>query len=395
MTSFYFPCNFFSTYSLLYHFLNEITMNINLKIAIKTLFICMLTVVLCSERLLAQSSQKSYNYVDLTVAAEKSVNAVVYIKTEFMKKNSGWDEFFGGTIWEHFFGSAPSAYPVQAAGSGVILTSDGYIVTNNHVVEDAAKVTITLNDKREYEGTIIGTDPRTDLALIKIDAEGLSYLEFDNSDEVRIGEWVLAVGNPMNLTSTVTAGIISAKARQLALSSRSQTEESYLQTDAAVNSGNSGGALVNASGKLVGINTAIASGNGYYTGYSFAIPSNIVKKIYLDLKKYGQVQQAYLGISIAELDASLAKEYGLDDIQGVYVAEVEEDGAAAQSDFQDGDVITYIEGTPVNSLAEVRGVLKTKSPGDVVSVSIVRGKEKMSKNVTLLNNKGTTELFEK
>jgi S1-C subfamily serine protease len=370
-------------------------MEMMLKKFIKILFVSTILAFLTPTGIQAQTSSKGPVYVDLTTAAERSVNAVVYIKTEFMQKNSAWDEFFGGTIWEHFFGSRPSTYPVQAAGSGVIVTSDGYIVTNNHVVEDAVKVTVTLNDKREYEGTIVGTDPKTDLAVLKINAEGLSYLEFDNSDEVRIGEWVLAVGNPMNLTSTVTAGIISAKARQLALSGRSQTEESYLQTDAAVNSGNSGGALVNASGRLVGINTAIASGNGYYTGYSFAIPSNIVKKIYLDIKEYGQVQQAYIGVSIAELNASLAKEYDLEDVRGVYVAEVDDEGAAAQSGLQAGDVITHIGGTPVNSLAEVRGVLKTKSPGDVVNVSIVRNKEKFNKLVTLLNNKGTKELFEK
>ena len=370
-------------------------MKIMSKELIKVLFISIIFAFLTPVGIQAQTPAKGPVYVDLTTAAERSVNAVVYIKTEFMQKNSAWDEFFGGTIWEHFFGSRPSTYPVQAAGSGVIVTSDGYIVTNNHVVEDAVKVTVTLNDKREYEGTIVGTDPKTDLAVLKINAEGLSYLEFDNSDEVRIGEWVLAVGNPMNLTSTVTAGIISAKARQLALSGRSQTEESYLQTDAAVNSGNSGGALVNASGRLVGINTAIASGNGYYTGYSFAIPSNIVKKIYLDIKEYGQVQQAYIGVSIAELNASLAKEYDLEDVRGVYVAEVDDEGAAAQSGLQAGDVITHIGGTPVNSLAEVRGVLKTKSPGDVVNVSVVRNKEKFNKLVTLLNNKGTKELFEK
>jgi len=370
-------------------------MEIMSKNLIKILFISIISTFLTPIGIQAQTSTKGAVYVDLTTAAERSVNAVVYIKTEFMQKTSAWNEFFGGTIWEHFFGSRPSTYPVQAAGSGVIVSSDGYIVTNNHVVEDAVKVTVTLNDKREYEGTIVGTDPKTDLAVLKINAEGLSYLEFDNSDEVRIGEWVLAVGNPMNLTSTVTAGIISAKARQLAISGRSKTEESYLQTDAAVNSGNSGGALVNASGKLVGINTAIASGNGYYTGYSFAIPSNIVKKIYLDIKEYGQVQQAYIGVSIAELNASLAKEYELDDVNGVYVAEVEEESAAAQSGLQAGDVITHIGGTPVNSLAEVRGVLKTKSPGDKVALSIVRNKEKLMKNVTLLNNKGTTELFEK
>lgn len=342
----------------------------------------------------AQSVSKGMNYVDLTIAAENSVNAVVYIKTEFTQKNSVWDDFFGGTIWEHLFRSAPSTYPVQAAGSGVIVSSDGYIITNNHVVEDAVKTTITLNDKREYNGTIIGTDPSADLALIKIEEKNLPYLTFANSDSVRIGEWVLAVGNPLNLTSTVTAGIISAKARQLDISSRQhKTEETYLQTDAAVNSGNSGGALVNAEGKLVGINTAIASGNGYYTGYSFAIPSNIVKKIYFDLKEYGQVQQAFLGISIAELNATLAAEYGLNDVKGVYIADVQEDGAAAKNDFQEGDVITHIDKMPVNSLAEVRGVLKTKSPGDKVQVNIVRNGEKITKNVTLLNNEGTTDII--
>ena len=358
------------------------------------LIISLIVFVGCPNFSNAQSASKGVGYVDLTVAAEKSVNAVVYIKTEFTQKNSAWDDFFGGTIWEHFFGSAPSMYPVQAAGSGVIVSSDGYIITNNHVVEDAVKATITLNDKREFNGTIIGTDPSADLALIKIDAEDLPYLTFANSDSVRIGEWVLAVGNPMNLTSTVTAGIISAKARQLDINSRQhKTEETYLQTDAAVNSGNSGGALVNASGKLVGINTAIASGNGYYTGYSFAIPSNIVKKIYFDLKEYGKVQQAYLGVSIAELNASLAKEYGLDDVRGVYIADVTEDGAAAKNDFQEGDVITHIDKMPVNSLAEVRGVLKTKSPGDKVQVNIVRNHEKITKNVTLLNNEGTTDIM--
>ncbi len=364
----------------------------------KKFFNLLLICLLCSatpwNTAMSQNYSRGGGYVDLTVAAEKSVNAVVYIKTEFTQKNSAWDDFFGGTIWENLFGSAPSLYPVQAAGSGVIVSPDGYIVTNNHVVEDAVKATITLNDKREFNGTIIGTDPAADLALIKIDAEDLPYLSFANSDSVKIGEWVLAVGNPMNLTSTVTAGIISAKARQLNLSSRmNQTEETYLQTDAAVNSGNSGGALVNASGKLVGINTAIASGNGFYTGYSFAIPSNIVKKIYNDLKEYGKVQQAYLGVSIAELNATLAKEYGLDDVKGVYIADVEEDGAAAKNDFQEGDVITHIDKMPVNSLAEVRGVLKTKSPGDKVQVVIVRKKEKITKNVTLFNIEGTTELL--
>ncbi len=361
----------------------------------KALLIAILSIFVCINSGCSQPENRTAKYVDLTEAAESSVNAVVYIKTEFTQKNSMWDDFFGGTIWEHFFGSAPSTYPVQAAGSGVIISSDGYIVTNNHVVEDAEKVTITLNDKREYDGEIIGTDPASDLALIKINESRLPYLKFANSDSVRIGEWVLAIGNPMGLNSTVTAGIISAKARQLSTGRNTMSDEVYLQTDAAVNSGNSGGALVNASGQLVGINTAIASGNGYYTGYSFAIPSNIVQKICYDLEHFGTTQQAYLGVSIMELNATNAKELNLNDVNGIYVAEVSDNGAAAQNGFQEGDVITHIDDTPVNSLAEVRGVLKTKSPGDKVKVILVRNKEKMTKNVTLLNSKGTTEKVEK
>ena len=371
------------------------TLNMKAMNNSKTLLIAILSIFICINSGCSQPEKRVAKYVDLTEAAESSVNAVVYIKTEFTQKNSVWDDFFGGTIWEHFFGSAPSTYPVQAAGSGVIISPDGYIVTNNHVVEDAAKVTITLNDKREYDGEIIGTDPASDLALIKINETRLPYLKFANSDSVRIGEWVLAIGNPMGLNSTVTAGIISAKARQLSTGRNTMSDEVYLQTDAAVNSGNSGGALVNAAGQLVGINTAIASGNGYYTGYSFAIPSNIVQKICHDLEHFGTTQQAYLGVSIMELNATNAKELNLSDVNGIYVAEVASDGAAAQNGFQEGDVITHIDDTPVNSLAEVRGVLKTKSPGDKVKVVLVRNKENLTKNVTLLNNKGTTEKVEK
>jgi len=364
----------------------------NAKSIIKTLLISVLLLSGANWHTNAQSTSHVSKYVDLTTAAESSVDAVVYIKTEFMQKTSAWDDFFGGTIWENFFGMTPSPYPVQAAGSGVILTSDGYILTNNHVVQDAVKVTITLNDKREFEGKIIGTDPNSDLALIKIDAKNLSYLQFANSDSLKLGEWVLAVGNPLNLTSTVTAGIISAKARQLEIPGKGATEESYLQTDAAVNPGNSGGALINSNGKLVGINTAIASGTGYYSGYSFAIPSNIAQKIYFDIKNYGQVQKAYLGVSIMEIDAQVAKQYNLDDVKGMYVAKIDDNGAAAKNDIQEGDVILQIDKTPVNSLAEVRGILKTKSPGDKVNVTLIRNKEKITKSVTLLNDRGTTDI---
>ena len=346
--------------------------------------------------------------VDLTYAAEKALPAVVQIKhvqnskTQTVRmQRDPFEEFFSDPFG--FFGNPQGGTRERqiqtpkktATGSGVIISPDGYIVTNNHMVEGADELTVTLNDNREFSARIVGTDKTTDLALIKINETRLPYLTFANSDSVRIGEWVLAIGNPMGLNSTVTAGIISAKARQLSTGRGNTSDEVYLQTDAAVNSGNSGGALVNASGKLVGINTAIASGNGYYTGYSFAIPSNIVKKICYDLEHYGVTQQAYLGVSIMELNATNAKELNLNDISGIYVAEVSENGAAAQNGFQEGDVITHIDNTPVNSLPDVRGVLKTKSPGDKVKVVLVRDNEKITKNVTLLNSKGTTEKVEK
>lgn len=231
-------------------------------------------------------STPSFRHVDLTYAAEKSVHAVVHIQTEFMRKSSLWDYFFGDDWLSDFFGlpRSSSYYPVVAAGSGVIISEDGYIITNYHVVSDAEKITVTLNNQSSYEGYIVEVNPEVDLALIKIDTQHLNYLTFGNSDDVKLGEWVLAVGNPFNLTSTVTAGIVSAKARDLNILG-SNSSNSYIQTDAAVNKGNSGGALVNAKGELIGINTAIASGNGYYTGYSFAIPSNIAKEALNKIKR--------------------------------------------------------------------------------------------------------------
>ncbi|MCR4965885.1 MAG: trypsin-like peptidase domain-containing protein [Bacteroidales bacterium] len=356
----------------------------------KSLIITLLSTTFAITSVMAQGRA---GYVDLTYAAENSVNAVTYIKTEFVQKNSAWDEFFSGSFWENFFGMAPSHYPLQAAGSGVIVSPDGYILTNNHVVEDAVKITITLYDKREYSGKVIGTDPKSDLALIKIEESGLPYLKFANSDSVKLGEWVLAVGNPLSLHTTVTAGIISAKARQLSLSRYRDSEESYLQTDAAINPGNSGGALVNAQGKLIGINTAIASGDGYFTGYSFAIPSNIAKKVYFDLKEYGKMQKAYLGLSMMEVTAEVAQEYSLPTTNGIYVASVEEEGAAKQNGLEEGDVILSIENTPVNSFSEVLGVLNTKSPGDRVKVTFQRNGVEKTQTITLLNENGTTDII--
>ena len=345
-----------------------------------------------------QKLPKTSHYVDLTEAAEHSIQAVVHIKTEFKQKNSAWDSYFSGSFWEEFFGMLPygntNDYPVQAAGSGVIIAPDGYIITNNHVVEDAEKITVTLNDKREFNATLVGTDAEADLALIKIEETNLPFLTFGNSDQVRIGEWVLAVGNPFNLTSTVTAGIVSAKARNLNIMDESSNIESFIQTDAALNQGNSGGALVNVQGELIGINTAIASGTGYYTGYSFAIPSNIARKVANDLKTYGMVQRAYLGVSIMDITPQKAEELNLKSLEGVVVSLVDENGAARQSGLQEGDVILAINNTKTNSASELREVLMQHSPGETVSVRVLHKGEVYDRNVHLLNRKGTTDIVE-
>ena len=280
----------------------------------------------------------------------------------------------------------------EAAGSGVIISADGYIVTNNHVVENAQDITVTLNDKREFPATIVGTDPQTDLALIKIECDGLPTLTFGNSDEVRIGEWVLAVGNPFNLTSTVTAGIVSAKARNLDILGENTSIESFIQTDAAVNQGNSGGALVNASGELIGINSAIASHTGYYTGYSFAIPSNIARKVVGDLKEYGMVQRAVLAVTIQEVDNNVAQELNLPQVKGVCITSVADDGAAYRAGLQQYDVITSINGAEVNSVSELREVMAQYSPGDRVEVAYLRNGSSHKTPLTLLNSEGTTQL---
>lgn len=339
----------------------------------------------------------THSYVDLTSAAEQSVHAVVHIKTTFLYRTSGWDDFFSGSFWEDFFNfSSPfGSYEqeVMGAGSGVIISSDGYIVTNNHVVENAQDIVVTLNDKREFPATVIGTDPQTDLALIKIECDGLPTLTFGNSDQVRIGEWVLAVGNPFNLTSTVTAGIVSAKARNLDILGENTSIESFIQTDAAVNQGNSGGALVNASGELIGINSAIASHTGYYTGYSFAIPSNIARKVVDDLKQYGMVQRAVMAVTIQEVDNNVAQELNLPQVKGVCITSVSDDGAADRAGLQQYDVLISINGAEVNSVSELREVLAQYSPGDRVEVAYLRNGSSYKTPLTLLNSEGTTELY--
>jgi len=274
---------------------------------------------------------------DLTGAAENSIHAVVHIKVTQKGQTYSSNNLFG---W--FFGEGGSQIqmpPRQGAGSGVIITPDGFIVTNNHVIDEADEITVVLNDKREFKAKPIGKDPSTDLALIKIDATNLQVLKFSNSDNLKLGEWVLAVGNPFNLTSTVTAGIVSAKGRDIGINPDQMRIESFIQTDAAVNPGNSGGALVNVRGELVGINTAIASQTGSYSGYSFAIPSNIVQKVVSDLKEYGDVQRALLNVNIADVNAEIAKKYDIDKIEGVFIGKVQPGGAAEAAGIKDNELI--------------------------------------------------------
>jgi serine protease Do len=337
-------------------------------------------------------------YPDFTTAASMSVHAVVHIKTEYARKNNYYDYFFN---FHDFFGDnngMREPEPLQGAGSGVIISPDGYIVTNNHVVQDATSIEVVLNDKRSYTGTVVGTDPTTDLAVVRIDQKGLPFLNYGNSDDLMIGEWVLAVGNPFNLTSTVTAGIVSAKARNiniLGTDPDSPAIESFIQTDAAVNRGNSGGALVNTRGELVGINAAIASGNGFYAGYSFAIPVNIVKKVVADLLDYGEIQRAFLGVNIREIDSKFAEQQGLKELKGVYVADVLDDGAAQKSGIQKGDIITAIEGISVNSTSELLENVSRYRPGDKISVMISRGGTEKPFSVVLRNKEGNTAVVKK
>ncbi len=345
----------------------------------------------------AASSELIPNF---TVAAELTINAVVHIRTEYVRKSSVYDHFF--FEFYDFFGdrgrrSDPRNTPIEATGSGVIISSDGYIVTNNHVVQDADKVEVTLNDRRVFEARIIGTDPTTDLAVIKIESKDLPYIIYGNSDELKVGEWVLAVGNPFNLTSTVTAGIVSAKARNINIlvNPEGTAIESFIQTDAAVNRGNSGGALVNLKGELVGINAAIASNTGSYTGYSFAIPVNIVNKVVEDFLLYGTIQRAFIGVSVREIDGSFAREKGIEDVRGVYVAGVSDNGAAKDAGITEGDVILSVNGMSVNSTSELLENIGVHRPGDVVQITIRRSNKEKTLPVTLKNREGSTTLVQK
>ena len=333
---------------------------------------------------------------DFTRAAASTVNAVVSIKSTTMQqqRSSGSME---EELFRYFFGQGRRDYTPQprvGMGSGVIISEDGYIVTNNHVIDQANKIEVTLNDKRSFEATLIGCDPVTDLALLKIDAEKLPIVRFGDSDKLQVGEWVLAVGNPFQLNSTVTAGIVSAKSRNLGMIAPSSRMgiESFIQTDAAVNPGNSGGALVNTAGELVGINTAIYSETGNYAGYSFAIPTSIVSKVITDLKQYGTVQRAMLGVSIMEMNDQLAKEKKIELRKGVYVAEVSERSAALEAGLESGDVIVAINGVATHTVAILQEQIARYRPGDKVKIEYFRGKDKKEADATLKNSDGNTEV---
>ncbi len=333
---------------------------------------------------------------DFSTAAEKTVNAVVHVETTYgaqQMQPSIQDFFFGNPFGDQF----GHRMPPKASGSGVIMSEDGYVITNNHVVEHAKDIQIILNDNRKYTAKLIGRDPATDIALLKIDEKNLPTIPYGNSDNLKIGEWVLAVGNPFNLTSTVTAGIVSAKARNINLLRQKQdfAIESFIQTDAAVNPGNSGGALVNTNGELVGINTAIASQTGSYSGYSFAVPVSIVKKVVSDLKEYGTVQRALLGINIKDVDAKLAEELDLDKPEGIYVVNVNESSAAEEAGIKEKDVIIKINNTPVETVSKLQEQISRYSPGDKVTVWVNRDNKVKKFLVVLKNSLGTTEVVNK
>ena len=342
----------------------------------------------------SQSGNQTIQVADFTDVAAATIDGVVHIKCEVSQLTPLYRSFFGFIIQEGVQRQVYDAY-----GSGVIVTSDGYILTNNHVVQDAERITVTLNDRRELPARLVGNDPATDLAVIKVEAENLTYIPFGNSDRVRVGEPVLAIGNPFNLTSTVTSGIISAKARNMHIIDNPRSNEtpleSFLQTDAAVNSGNSGGALVNSQGELVGIVTAIASGNGNYIGYSFAIPSNIAIKVGSDLQRYGYVQRGYLGVQVTEVDANVARQTGTRDLKGLYVGKVNADCAADRAGIRQGDVIVRVAGKEVNTFAEMMEELALFSPGDEVDVDYVRGERSYTVKATLLNSNGNTKIIKK
>lgn len=335
---------------------------------------------------------------DFIQAAQKATPAVVHIKAKVtperqrFQQNPGqfgvpdpFRQFFDDDFWDRYRGEQQ---PRESSGSGVLMTSNGYIITNNHVIQNADQIEVITHDKQQFEASVVGTDKMTDIALLKIDAEEMPFIELGNSNEVQVGEWVLAVGNPFNLSSTVTAGIVSAKARNINILEDQAAIESFIQTDAAVNPGNSGGALVNSKGNLIGINTAIATPTGTYAGYAFAIPVNIVEKVMKDLRQYGKVKRGYLGVTITGLTGQLAKELGIERTRGVLVREVLANSAAAEAGLQSDDVIIRVNGEEVESSPELQEKISLKRPGDKITLTYLRNGNRKTATVILKDEQG-------
>lgn len=339
------------------------------------------------------SLQSEAGQIDFTYAAEQTVHAVVHVRTKSVVQSRQ----SSNPLYEWFYGSPydrgqESRREVSGFGSGVIITTDGYIITNNHVIDRADAIEVKLNDNRLFDAVVVGTDPTTDLAVLKIDADNLDYVEYGDSDNLKLGEWVLAVGNPFNLTSSVTAGIVSAKGRNLGLLDDDYRIESFIQTDAALNPGNSGGALVDSRGLLVGISTAIYSYSGNYAGASFAVPVSIVKKVVEDLIEYGEVQRALLGVTITDVTPEDAKELDLPNVRGAKIGEISPNGAAANSDLKANDVIVRVNNKVVSSSAELQEQIGRYRPGEQVTIVYLRKGKEYSTQVTLKNISGNTDI---
>ena len=335
------------------------------------------------------TSSRNYlpnNSDDFVLASDKSQSSVVFIQTlnEYEYRTGSWLDWF----------FEPRSSQQVGSGSGVILSKDGYIVTNNHVIDDADRIQV-VHGKRTYDAELVGTDPSTDLAVIKVNVSDLPPISFGNSDNLNVGEWVLAVGNPFNLTSTVTAGIVSAKGRNINILKDKFPIESFIQTDAAINPGNSGGALVNTQGELVGINTAILSRTGTYAGYGFSVPSNIVKKVYEDIKRYGEVQKAFTGAEFVDINSELADRMELQNLSGVIVANVQREGAAANSNLEKGDVVRSVNGKRIESKAYLEEMIGNLYPGDKLNLTIEREGKQIEKSITLTNREGGTGILKR
>lgn len=329
----------------------------------------------------SKSVAASIENTDFSIAAEKTINSVVHVKNTSLKTiRDPFAEFFYGQ------GGATKQYSQIGTGSGVIISSDGYIITNNHVIKNATDIEVTFNNKKVYKANLIGTDSTNDIALLKVEAQDLPYVIFGDSNSIKVGEWVLAVGNPYNLTSTVTAGIVSAKGRDL---DGNKGVDSFIQTDAAVNPGNSGGALVNIRGELIGINTAISSQTGSFIGYSFAVPSNIAKKVVEDLMEFGNVQKAVLGVYGGELNNKIAEELKIADTEGYFISGVVENSGAQKAGLKENDIIVKLNEVKISTFADLQGFLRTKRPNDTVQVTFLRNEEEKTLNVKLTKNEVT------